>query len=60
MLEHSTYIEASLWLPKTNVLASKTNDLTPFIHYTCSCAASTYINADVVVLLDIDIIVRIE
>ena len=55
-----SYIVSSLWLPKTNVLAGQTDNVALLVHDTCSCRACTDIDTNVVVLDDLDFVVRVD
>ena len=56
----STHIVACLWLPEANVLACQTDNVTLLVHDACSCRASANVNADVVVLDDLDLVVGVD
>ena len=54
------YIEARLGLPQPDILTGKTNDVSSVVHDARACAASTDIDADVVVPLRVQLVVRIH
>ena len=56
----SSYIVSSLWLPKTNVLAGQTDNIALLVHDTCSCGACADIDTNIVVLDDLDFVVRVD
>lgn len=56
----SSYIVSSLWLPKTDVLAGQTDNVALLVHDTCSCRACADVDADVVVLDDLDLVVGVD
>lgn len=56
----ATHVVTSLRLPKRDVLARQADDIALLVHDACSRGAGTDINADVVVLDDIDLVVRVD
>lgn len=50
------YIVTSLWLPKSNILRGQSNNVTFVINNTGPGTSSTYINADVVVQVRVDLL----
>jgi hypothetical protein len=60
MCGNSTHIVASLWLPKANVLARQSDNVSLLVHDACSCRAGADVNADVVVLDDLDLVVGVD
>jgi len=58
--ECSTYVVASLRLPKANVLAGKTNNVTLVVHNTSTSTTGTNIDTNVVVQLWSQLIVRVN
>ena len=54
------YVVAGLWLPQTNVLRSQPYNITLVVHNTSSGTTCTDIDTNVVVLDDLDFIVRVD
>lgn len=59
LVDSETNVVSCLWLPQANVFRSQSNDVTFLVDYTSSCAASTYVNTNEVILLNNNIVARI-
>ena len=55
-----TYIVALFWLPQANVFGGKPNDVTFGVNHTSPSAAGADVNADVVVHVHVQFIVRVR